>query len=149
MHLPALPSPADPEPAQTQAETTLMQQFLLLLAARFVTAGIVGVLASMVASLYYVDLQGVEDPSEVMESRPNAAGSAAAVLASHSDHCGHHPKGPITGVIMRSAPNAPVRYIDYRHRLYVPALEKALQDKHRPQVDAVYAFCTDRKPING
>lgn len=123
-----------------------MQQFLLLFAARFVTAGIVAVLASMVASLYYVDIEGLDTPDQVMATRPNAPGSARALLAEHGDHCwtDDHPKGTVTGVILRRHPNDPFEYLPYNHPLYIPALEQALQDRPRG-IDAVLAFCTDRR----
>ena len=129
-----------------------MQQFLLLFSARFVTAGIVAVLGSMVASLYYVDLAGIETPEQVMSMRPDAPGSAAALLAEHSDHCwtGSKPKGTVTGVILREHPNDPYEYLPYTHPLYIPALEQVVQDKPRG-IDAVLAFCSDRAPttVNG
>lgn len=134
-----------------------MRQFALLLAARFVTAGIVAVLGSMVASHYYVDIAGVEEPSEVMRDRPNAPGSAAAILASHSDHCwtGGDPKGVLTGALVRVRPNDPYLYVsstERKHgRLFIHALEQTFQGKERG-IDTVLAFCTERTPayhING
>jgi hypothetical protein len=125
------------------------REVALLFAARFVSAGIVAVLLSMVASLYYVDIKGVESPSEVMRDRPNAPGSAAAVLASHSDRCWttDRPKGVTTGALIRVHPNDPFIYVSSvehkRGRLFIHALEQQFEGKERG-IDTVLAFCTDR-----
>lgn len=125
----------------------------LLVLARFVSLGIVGVLASLVASLYYVSISGPEAASEVMRHRPDAPGSAAAILASHSDHC-WTTRAPanavVTGALLREHPNDPYRYVSsvhrpHQHRLFVHALEQAIEGKPRG-IDAILAFCGDPRP---
>lgn len=127
-----------------------MQTLVLLFGSRFVSAGIVGVLVSMVASLYYVDLAGLQTPDQVMSMRPDAPGSAKALLAEHPE-CRVDGKisGPVSAVIARQGPNDPYLYassVRHTHEaLFIHALEQAIQGKDRG-LDAVLALCPDPAP---
>lgn len=133
---------------ETRAEQ--VEMFLLLFAARFVTIGIVAVLGSLVASLYYTDLKGIDFSEQVMATRPNAPGSAKAILAEHGDHCwtDGKPRGVVTGALVRSHPNDSFLYVTNSRAdtpTLIRALEQALEGKERG-LDTVLAFCTDPPP---
>lgn len=85
-----------------------------------------------------------EEERLVMEIRPNAPGSAAALLEKHEHHCwmDNHPLGHVDSVVLRDDPYDP--YIHTRKpRLIDRALDQATKDKDR-NLDRILMFCTDK-----
>lgn len=79
-----------------------------------------------------------------MDIRPNAPGSAAALLEKHEHHCwmDKNPLGHVDSAIVRIDPYDP--YIHTRKpRLIDRALDQATKDKDR-NLDRILAFCTDK-----
>lgn len=101
-------------------------------------------MASFVGSKVYVEY---EDPTptrdaQVMDSRPDAPGSDAAIWAQHEEKCWRYdPKGQTTGALLRINPNDPFVYTR-KPALVKRALDQAVH--HNPRgLDRVLAFCTD------
>lgn len=123
-----------------------MSKFLQFLAIHFITWGIVAVLGSLVASMYYVEYKdpAADRGTVVMDIRPNAPGSDHAVWAEHKDHCWRfEAQGVATGALLRIHPNDPFIYTTDA-ALIERAIDQAVNDNPRG-LDRVLAFCTDEE----
>lgn len=118
----------------------MVAQFLIIRA--LVLMVVLGT-AAYCAALYHVDIDGVDRPEQVMDIRPDAPGSATAILAEHEEKCWttHDAKGETTAVIVRIDPNDPYVYTT-KPRLIDRAIDQAVNDTDRG-LDRVLAFCTN------
>lgn len=80
----------------------------------------------------------------VMDIRPNAPGSAAALLEKHGHHCwtDEHSLGDTDAVILRKKPNSP--YIYTKKPILIDRAIKQGAYKMNQGLDGVLAFCTDK-----
>lgn len=118
-----------------------VELFAQILIVRFLTVMIALGTAAYCAALYYTDLAGIDRAGQVMETRPNAEGSFAAVWSEHEDECwtDGHAKGPATAVIVQRTPTSPVVYTA-KPRLVERAVDQAANGADRG-LDRVFAFC--------
>lgn len=115
------------------------------LMANIIACAVVVLLGTYVAEQYYIEYndEALFRDTEAMKNRPNAPGSAAALLEKYGKKCwmDKHPLGYTDAVILRKKPYEPYIYTK-KQRLIDRALKQAV-DKKDQGLDRVLMFCTD------